>query len=269
MIRGNLGATEPAAHFSVELDPWGKSGLLLAAGVFSWEEGEEQEQVREYAVTLLREFFSRKGNSLQVSDGGLVLQKILHHLHREIKRRWGDANLAVSAVLALARPEKVFLARCGKAQALLYRKGVVTPAFAHEEHEPLPLGSGDEVGVETGIFELQPGDVLALEDPAISPLIRPRDLTVILQRAGDLHQAGVLLAAVAEKKRAARPFTALLWEAPNLRRDAIFFDELNGGLSPEREREEKARDLEGEVKDTGTVEQVKRRWLDRFRRHRG
>lgn len=239
---------------------------MLAAGVFSREEGKER--IREYAVTLLREFFRRKGNSLQIPDGGLALREVFQHLDRGIRERGGVGEANLSAVLALARPDKVFLARCGETQALLHREGETTPAFASKGEPLRPLGCGEGVEVEMVDLELQPGDVLVLEDPSLASLVRPRDLTVILQRAGDLHRAGVFLAAVAERKGAEGPFTALMWEVPNLRRDATFFDESSGDEPSPKDQEGEPRDFEGDDEEEGTVEQVKRRWLDRFRRRR-
>ena len=263
-------ADEPPSHFVVELDPRGDSGLLLAAGVFSRGEGEAREEVRDYAVALLREFFRRKGNSLEVIDGGLALRKIFHHLQRQIRRRWSDAETELGAVVAMARQDKAFLARCGEAQALLHREGSVTPAFLSSERPPRPLGSLDGVEVEVEEVSLQPGDLLLLEDPLLAPLIRPRDLAVIMQRAGDLHRAGIFLAAIAERKGAEGPFTALMWEVPNLQGGASFFGEVGAEVPLPGEGATSGMEApcEGRELPEG-AEQVKRRWLDRFRRRQG
>lgn len=263
-------ADEPPTHFVVELDPRGKSGLLIAAGVFSRREGGSLEDARGYAVSLIREFFRRKGNSLEVSDGDLVLQKIFHHLHRQVKERWTEVDPGLEAVVALARPDRVFVARCGGAQALLHREGTVSPAFINAERLPHPLGIGEGVEVEVEEVVIQPGDVLVLEDPLLAPLIRPRDLAVIMQRAGDLHRAGVFLAAIAERKGAEDPFTAILWEVPNLQGDASFFGEAEAAETSREQEAPTGQEVspgEGEVAEG--AEQVKRRWLDRFRRRQG
>lgn len=262
---------EPPSYFVVELDPRGESGLILAAGVFSPWEGEIGDEVRGYAVALLREFFRRKGNSLKLIDGGVVLRKILHHLDDRIGERWGRGETGLGIVLIMARPGKAFIARCGEAQVLLYREGEVTPAFVPAERLPRPLGCEGAMEAEVEELALLPGDLLLLEDSVLAPLIRPRDLSLIVQRATDLHRTGIFLAAIAERKGAESPFTALLWEVPNLQGDATFFGEAGAEVQQdEKTQPENAYYSPPMDQDpAGGAEQVKRRWLDRFRRRQG
>lgn len=272
-----------APYFALELEPIGPGGLVFAAAVCSEGDREEDLEVRRYAMTLLHEFFRKKGNALQVSDYRLVLRNAFRHIHRHIRDRWGEKDLRLDLLLVLASPDRLYAARCGGDALFLYREDQATEVLPYRASDDALLGSPGGERVEVQEVPVQPGDVAVLCGPSMARVMGARDITVILRRAGEPRKAAVFLSAIAERKGAEGVLTAVVWQVPNYRGAAMLVEEpaagehvagplagiveaaepmVEGGAKEERGPEEKA------APEEERAEKAKRQWLSKWRRHR-
>jgi hypothetical protein len=107
-------------------------------------------------------------------------------------------------------------------------------------------------------------DIAVLCDPSVAEVIGPRDITLILRRASDPVKAALFLSAIAERKGAEGPLTALIWEVPNYQGAAILTEETPSTLQPESEEAKGEEVPEEDVH----AEQAKKQWLNKWRRHK-
>ncbi|MDY6796707.1 MAG: hypothetical protein SWK76_15710 [Actinomycetota bacterium] len=231
----------------------------MAAGVCSEGRSDEDLDIRRYAIALLYEFFTKKGSSIEVEDFGLMLRRIFQHIDRHINDEWEDSVEGLDLTLAVAEASRLHAARCGEGDLFIFRDGEAWSLFEDMgEGAPL-LGKGSPKKAHQADAGLQPGDILVLCNPAVASVTKSRDITLILRRASDPPKASLFLSAIAERKGAEGPLTALIWEVPNLQGAAILTEDSLS--APQAEPAEE--DLEEEGAD-----QAKRHWLNLWRRRK-
>jgi hypothetical protein len=242
-------------------------GLVLAAGICSEGARREEIDIRRYAISLLHEFFKRKGRDLVVEDYRRMLMRIFLHIHRHVSEEWSDRGLFLDLTVMIATSTAAYAARSGGGSLFLFRGEEARPVFREAEDYPPLLGSarGEEVEVEEA--QLQPGDIAVLCDPVVAKVIGPRDLTLILRRAADPAKASLFLSAIAERKGAESPLTALIWEVPNYQGAAMLTGDTPPAAKPEAGDtggEEAGGAMEGET----PAELAKKQWLSKWRRRK-
>jgi len=240
------------------------AGLVFAAGVCSEAENPEDEETRRYAIALLREFFRKKGGGLVLPDYGRMLFRTFHHIHNHVVREMEGRGAGMDLAVAVADTSTVCVARSGGGGFFIYHEGEAHSLFAADAGGAGMIGSGSTEIVEVREAPLQPGDIAVLCDPVISRVIGPRDVAVILRRASDPAKASLFLSAIAERKGAAGPVTALLWEVPNYQGAALLTDETPAERPPHDE-DKTGQQATGEE---DTAEFAKRQWLSKWRRHK-
>lgn len=239
--------------------------MVFAAGVSSSRggEGAEAEMVR-YAITLLQEFFRKRGRSIKVGDYRLMLKRIFRHLHRHIVSEWEEREQGLDLALVVANTSRAFATRSGGGQTFLFHEGEARSLFDEGAGSNPPLGAGPEEEARVEEAPLVPGDILLVCSPAVAGVMRERDVTLILRRASDPPKAGLFLSAIAERKGAEGPLTALIWEVPNYQGAAMLTEEP----PPEQEKEpqEAGEGEESHGEEVDGAEHVKRRWLSQWLR---
>lgn len=240
------------------------TGMVFAAGVSSQGEGDEDMEMRRYAITLLQQFFKKRGRQIEIDDYRLMLKRIFRHIHQHILNEWEEQDRGLDLALVVADTSKAYAARSGGGDLFLFHEDEARSLFAQGDKPAAPLGTGTEDEMQMEEAALQPGDVLVLCNPAVAGVIRMRDVTLILRRAPDPPKAGLFLSAIAERKGAEGPLTALIWEVPNYQGAAMLTEEP----SPEQ-KEGPQETEEGEVSPGAEVEgadHAKKRWLSQWRR---
>jgi len=241
-------------------------GMVFAAGVCSEGEDDEQIEIRRYAVTLLQQFFRSKGRELKSVDYRRMLQSIFRHIHRHILEEWRDQEGGLDLALVIADTSQAYAARCGKGDLFLFHEGEAHSLFKEEGDGTSLLGRSSGERMEVEAAPLQPGDILVLCNPAVAGVIRMRDMTLILRRAPDPHKAGLFLSAIAERKGAEGPLTALIWEVPNYHGAALLTEE-----TPPSSPEGPVEGVEGgEAPQDGIegADLVKKQWLSLWKRRK-
>ncbi|MFW6113841.1 MAG: hypothetical protein ACOC78_02850 [Actinomycetota bacterium] len=249
-----------APYFLLEFEQTGgEKELVFAAGVCSEAEGDEEIDARRYVTTLLQEFFKKKGAEIDIEDYGVMLRRIFQHIHRHLYEEWEERVGGLDLAVVLAEASTVHAARCGGGQIFVFHGGEASPIFGDEEDSSL-LGTGSwkKVGVKKAA--VQPGDILVICSPEVAGVIKERDLTLILRRASDPPKAGLFLSAIAERKGAQGPLTALIWEVPNYQGAAILTEETAPGAEKEQEEE---------GQETEVADQAKKHWLNLWRHRKG
>jgi hypothetical protein len=250
--------------FALELaGAGGGEGLIFAAGISSPVEGGEGREARTYSLTLLEEFFRRKGPFIRVPDYGRSLRRIFAHLHRNLREKRGGAPLDL--VLAVADGGRIYAVRAGGGKVFVYDGEKALPLFG--ETSPPLLGEGDAVEADVESASLRPGDFVVLCDPAMGGVMGPRDIAVILERAAAARKAALFLSAIAERKGAKRDTAGVVWEVPNLKEvDLLSGEHPPGGDADEGPGMEEGPPPgeEGEIR----AEHAKRRWLSLWRRRK-
>ncbi|MBC7230836.1 MAG: hypothetical protein H5T74_10665 [Actinobacteria bacterium] len=179
----------------------------------------------------------------------------------------GGAGLDL--LLVAADPSRLYAARSGGGALFLFHAEQGRAVLAPGAGGAL-LGTPGGERVEVQEAPLEPGDMVVLCGPSAAAVMGERDITLILRRAADPDRAALFLSAIAERKGAESPFTALVWEVPNYRGAAMLTaeepQEDKGGreTSPHGEGE-RAPEAEGEVSH---ADQAKRQWLSKWRRRR-
>lgn len=242
------------------------SGLVFAAGVCSEVAGLEEVEMRRYAISLLHEFFKQRGRDLEVPDYRRMLMRIFLHIHKHISEKWSDQGLTLDLAVAIASTTTVYTARSGSGGLFIFHDGDARAVFQEGGGEPALLGadSGEDIQVEEA--QLQPGDIAVLCDPAVTKVIGARDMTLILRRATDPAKASLFLSAIAERKGADGPLTALIWAVPNYQGAALLTGETPSPQQPV-EGEEGVEEKEEPVEED-TAEQAKKQWLSKWRRRK-
>jgi hypothetical protein len=241
------------------------NGLVFAAGVSSEGEDEEDMEIRRYAIALLQEFFKKRGRHIEIDDYRLMLKRIFRHIHQHIISEWEEQDRGLDLALVVADTSKAYAARSGGGDMFLFHEDEARSLFAQGGKPTAPLGTGTEEEMQLEETPLQPGDILVLVNPAMAGVIRMRDVTLILRRAADPPKAGLFLSAIAERKGAEGPLTALVWEVPNYQGAAMLTEE------PPTEREgepEKAEEEEVGPDEVEGADHAKKRWLSQWRRRR-
>ena len=225
---------------------------------------DEELEIRRYAIPLLHEFFRDRGRELKVTDYRRMLKSIFRHLHQQIARQWPGRDRGLDLAVVIASASTAYAARCGKGGVFLFHEGRARSFFKGEGDEAGLLGAGPQEKVEVEEAPLQPGDIAVLCNPAVAEVMGVRDVTLILRRASDPPKASLFLSAIAERKGAEGPLTALIWEVPNFQGAAMLTDENPTAAPPE------AGEAGGgeEVQEEGHAEQVKRQWLSKWRRRK-
>ncbi|MEW6553853.1 MAG: hypothetical protein AB1384_06175 [Actinomycetota bacterium] len=239
------------------------SGLIFAAGVCSEVAGLEEGEARRYAVELLREFFRKKGRGLEVQDYGRMLRRTIHHINRNIAEKWPGQEIAFDLVVMIADIEAVFAARSGNGGCFIFHEGEARAVFKGGVEGVSSTAGAPPESIEVEAARIQPGDIAVLCDPIVSRVLGPRDVTLILRRASDPAKAALFLSAIAERKGAGGPITALIWEVPNYEGAALLTDETLARAP------EPGEDTGGEERDEeSSAELAKRQWLSKWRRRK-
>jgi len=112
--------------------------------------------------------------------------------------------------------------------------------------------------------------MVVLCDPSAAAVMAARDITLILRRASDPAKAALFLSAIAERKGAESPFTALIWEVPNLHGAAMLTGEAPAEDGAHEDASESTGDEEAVRPPTeeSHADQAKRQWLSKWRRRR-
>ncbi|MDD3717337.1 MAG: hypothetical protein PHP28_01580 [Actinomycetota bacterium] len=238
--------------------------MVFAAGVCSELPGLEETEMRRYAMALLHGFFKSKGRELEVADYERLLRRTFRHIHGHISEKWAGRDIGLDLAVVVANPQSVFAARSGGGGLFIFHDGEARSVFRAGGGGEALLGtaSGDTVEVQEAL--IQPGDIAVLCDPVVAKVIGERDVTLILRRAPDHSKASLLLSAIAERKGAEGPMTALLWEVPNFQGAAMLTEEQPAAVQPEASGE-KDREV---VDEDGSAEAAKRQWLSKWRRRR-
>lgn len=229
---------------------------VFAAGVCSDGVGDEEIEIRRYAIALLLGFFRQKGRDLKLADYRLALNRIFRHLHQHITEEWREREEGLDLALVIANASRAYAARRGIGDLFLFREGEARSLFQKEDGDSSLLGTGNWEEMELDEASLQPGDIVVLCNPAVARVIKARDITLILRRASELPKAGLFLSAIAERKGATGPLTALLWEVPNYQGAAMLTEETPPGA--------KGGPGEAEGERTGELdhaELAKKHWL--------
>ncbi len=240
------------------------SGLIFAGGICSEVAGLEEGEARRYAVDLLREFFRKRGRDLEVQDYGRMLRRTLHHIHRNISEKWPGQELDFDLVVMIADVNTTFAARSGGGGFFIFHEDEARAVFEAGEEGGASPAHGSLENIEVEEAQIQPGDIAVLCDPLVSKVIGSRDVTLILRRASDPAKASLFLSAIAERKGARGPLTALIWEVPNYEGAAMLTEETTAAKPPESGDETG----EGERDEEGSAELVKRQWLSKWRRRK-
>ncbi len=177
--------------------------------------------------------------------------------------------MGLDFLLVAADPARVYCARSGGGALFLFHEGEGKAVTAPGEGGAL-LGMPGGEEVDTGVAPLQPGDMVVLCSPSAAAVMGERDITLILRRAADPAKAALFLSAIAERKGAKSPFTALVWEVPNYRGAAMLTGEESevpqvseGAAPPESGGEAPAA---GE--DASHADQAKKQWLSKWRKRK-
>ena len=240
--------------------------MVFAAGVCSEETGLEELAMRRHVISLLYEFFKQRGRDLKVPDYSRMLVRIFRHVHNNISGKWSEEGLELDLAVVIASSEAAYAARSGGGEMFLFHEGEARSVFKQTGGEPGLLGSEGGEDIEVEEVELQPGDIAVLCDPVVSRVIGPRDMTLILRRASEPAKASLFLSAIAERKGAEAPFTALVWMVPNYQGAALLTDETPvsklSGTGGEREGGMAQPDEEE------PAEIAKKQWLSKWRRRK-
>jgi hypothetical protein len=242
------------------------SGLVFAAGVCSESVGLEELEVRRYAISLLYEFFKQRGRDLKVPDYRRMLTRIFNHIHNYIAEKWSEQGLELDLAVAIATTTTVYAARSGRGELFLFHEGEARAVFREGGDHAALLGSdrGEEMEVVVEEARLQSGDIAVLCDPVVTEVIGPRDVTLILRRASDPAKASLFLSAIAERKGAEAPLTALIWAVPNYQGAAILTGETPPAKPPETDELKTAAIDE----DEAPADIAKKQWLSKWRRRK-
>jgi hypothetical protein len=262
---GEGGSSSGAPFFVLEMWEDGTpSGLIFAAGICSEVAGLEEGEARRYAVDLLREFFKKRGRELEVQDYGRMLKRTFHHIHRNIAEKWPGQELDFDLVVMIADIKTAFIARSGGGGCYIFHEGEALAVYEAGEEGGAPPAHASLENIEVKETQIQPGDIAILCDPIVSKVIGSRDVTLILRRASDPAKASLFLSAIAERKGARGPLTALIWEVPNYEGAAILT-----GETPAARPSEPGDETGGEERDEeNSAELAKRQWLSKWRRRK-
>ena len=242
------------------------NGLVFAAGVSSQVEGDEYTEMRRYAITLLEEFFKKRGRQIEIDDYHLMLKRIFRHIHQHIVDEWEEKDQGLDLALVVADTTNAYAARSGGGDLFLFHEDEARSLFEQGDKSAAPLGTGTDMEMQVEEAPLQPGDILVLCNPAVAGVLHMRDMTLILRRAPDPFKAGLFLSAIAERKGAVGPLTALIWEVPNYQGAAMLTEE-----PPPEQKEEPEEVEEEEVSPSDDVEgaeHARKRWLSQWRRRK-
>ena len=237
--------------------------MIFAAGLCSEQAGLEELEMRRYTIALLSEFFRQKGRELKVPDYNRMLKRTFQHIHRYISEKWSEQNLQLDLAVVIANTTGAFAARSGSSELFIFREGEARAVFPAQGGGAMLLGSDSDQIIEVEEAQLQPGDIAVLCDPVVSKVIGPRDVSLILRRASDPAKASLFLSAIADRKGAESPFTALIWEMPNYQGAAMLTEEGSSAKAPEED--EQAREIPGE---DSPAEMAKKQWLSKWRRRK-
>lgn len=262
-------APPDAPYFFIEFEGQAEpEGLVFAAGVCSEGETEVEVEIRRYAISLLLGFFGTKAETLKKADYSTLLRRTLHHIHERVAEKWGEHGRGLDMALVLASASKSFAARVGKGELFIFKEGEARSVFGTEGGEAL-LGVAEREAVEMAEIPLEPGCILVICNPAVARVIGARDMTLILRRASDPVKASLFLSAIAERKGAEGPMTALLWEVPNYQGAALLTEDATSAGAEASLVEERPAEEGGEqVAQVDQADQAKRRWLNKWRRHK-
>lgn len=253
-----------APYFVLEMRGGGRpDSLVFAAAVCSEGRGIDELEVRRYAIALLYEFFKKRGRKLEVADYNRMLKRIFSHMHQHISEKWSEQELGLDMAVVIASATTAYCARSGNGGLFLYHDENARSVFSEEGDAGNLLGTGSEEAIEMAEVKIQPGDIAVMCNPSISQVIGPRDVTLILRRASDPPKASLFLSAIAERKGAENPLTALIWEVPNYQGAAILTEE-----TPPPQQPEPVEPAAGEEEGEGTAEQAKKQWLSKWRRRK-
>lgn len=263
-----------APYFALELEPGEPGGLVFAAAVCSEGESPEEVEVRRYAITLLYEFFRRRGEAVKVPDYRVMLRNSFRHIHRHILEKWGEHGPRLDLLLVLADPDRLYAARCGEDALFLYREEEAKALFTDWRGDNGLLGRPGEERVDIQETPVRPGDIVVLCNPSVARVMGTRDITVILRRARETRKAALFLSAIAERKGAEGVLAALVWEVPNYRGAVLLDEELPSEEAPPPgdtlSEEEVGESAEGgALGEKEHAERAKRQWLSKWRRREG
>jgi hypothetical protein len=236
--------------------------LVIAAGVCSEGTDDIEIEIRRYSIGLLQGFFRQKGAEIQPSDYGLMLRRILDHIHQHIVEEWQEQDEGLDLALMVANTSKAYAVRCGSGDIFLFHEGEVRSLFQKEGDDSSRLGKGERGDALTNEAMLQPGDIMVLCNPAVAGVIRERDIAVILRRASEPLKASLFLSAIAERKGAEGPQAALIWEVPNFQGAAILTEEEK----PQKQGEASETDRASEESGADHADMAKKHWLNLWRR---
>jgi hypothetical protein len=198
------------------------------AGIAAGGRTPERVQASIYALDVVKGYFLSRGRELKVGDPAKVLERMLDYINAKLHQqsRSKGREFLTDLNLFACTEDRLCVVGTGGAAVFLSHQGKAKKVLGDEAASDL-LGRGKGVHFSRLDSPVWAGDLIIMVSPALAEVFGNREISLVVQKAGDPDKAALLINALATRKQLEGDLVSLFWEVPVLEKSekSVFIPE--------------------------------------------
>ncbi len=241
------------------------------AGIAAGGRTPERVQASIYALDVVKGYFLSRGRELKVGDPAKVLERMLDYINAKLHQqsRSKGREFLTDLNLFACTEDRLCVVGTGGAAVFLSHQGKAKKVLGDEAASDL-LGRGKGVHFSRLDSPVWSGDLVIMVSPALAEVFGNREISLVVQKAGDPDKAAMLINALASRKQLEGDLVSLFWEVPLQEKSGqgVFRPRAHGDNGIRSAHASRARIPGGSGRAPGSPNIMKRRTWKRCRNRR-
>lgn len=187
------------------------------AGIAAGGRTPERIQASSYALDVVKGYFLSRGRELKLGDPAKVLERMLDYINSKLHQqsRSKGREFLTDLNLFACTEDRLCVVGTGGAAIFLSHQGKAKEVLGDEATSDL-LGRGKGVHFSRLDSPVWSGDLIIMLSPALAEVFGNREISLVVQKAGDPDKAAMFINALATRKQLEGDLVSLFWEVPLL-----------------------------------------------------
>lgn len=197
------------------------------AGIAVGGHSPERIKASSYALDVVKGYFLARGRELQKGDPARVLVRMLDYINAKLNQqsRVKEHDFYTDLNLLACTEDRLCVVGTGGTATFLSHQGKAKKVLGDEAPMDL-LGRGGGVRFSRLDSPIWGGDLVILLSPNLAEFFGNREVSLIIQKAGNPEKAAALINALAARKRIEGELVTLIWEVPSAERGMLLSEVL-------------------------------------------
>lgn|GEM_PF-3194121 len=222
-------------YFAIEFEPGeNQAGWLCVAGIALGGHSPERIKASSYALDVVKGYFLARGRELQKGDPARVLVRMLDYINSKLNQqsRVKEHDFHTDLNLLACTEDHLCVVGTGGTATFLAHQGRAKKVMGDEAPMDL-LGRGSGVRFSRLDSPVWGGDLVIMLSPNLAEFFGNRELSLILQKAGNPARAAALVNALAARRRMEGELVTLIWEVPSAEKGSLLSEVLESRAETE------------------------------------